>query len=327
MVKTNTKIDLIPRDISWLSFNARVLQEAADKSNPLKERLKFLGIFSNNLDEFFRVRVAALKRMMKYGAKSIMHVEASPQKILDNIQLTVLQQQGEFSRIWENILQEMKNEKIFLLTEKELDKAQQEFVINFFDDQVRSNVIPLMIESIPAMPYLREKSIYLAIVMSKKDKAYQRKYSLIEVPTRAVPRFIQLPSRSDKGNYIILLEDVIRYCLPRIFAFFGYDSYSSHIIKVTKDAEYDLDYDEPSTYSDKIEKGIKNRRKGKPVRLIYDKEIDSALLEFLIRKMGLTKRDHLIPGGRIHNFRTLWTSRLTYIPPVLSKQNPLFHHS
>jgi polyphosphate kinase len=325
MVKTKTKIDLIPRDISWLAFNARVLQEAADKSNPLKERLKFLGIFSNNLDEFFRVRVAALKRMMKYGAKSIMHVEESPQKILDSIQLIVLQQQGEFSRIWENILQEMKKEKIFLLTEKQLDTRQQEFVINFFDEQVRSNVIPLMIESIPALPYLREKSIYLAIVMSKKDTAYNRKYSLIEVPTRAVSRFVQLPTRADNGNYIILLEDVIRFCLPRIFSYFGYDKYSSHIIKVTKDAEYDLDYDEPTTYSDKIEKGIKNRRKGKPVRLIYDKEIDSALLEFIIRKMGLTKRDHLIPGGRIHNFRHFMDFPVNVYPTSTIRVKPFMH--
>jgi polyphosphate kinase len=302
-VNAKNKFGIIPRDISWLSFNARVLQEAADKDVPLRERLKFLGIFSNNLDEFFRVRVAALKRMMKYGANSIMHVEESPQKILDSIQLIVLQQQGEFNRIWEDILKDMKKENIHLLTERQLDANQKQFVTDFFDEQVRSNVIPLMIESIPTLPYLRDKSIYLAVVMSRKDSAYKRKYSLIEVPTRAVDRFVQLPSRGDGGNYIILLEDVIRYCLPRIFSFFGYNKYSSHVIKVTKDAEFDLDYDEPSAYIEKIEKGIKNRRRGKPVRLIYDKEIDPALLEFMIRKMGLTKRDHLIPGGRIHNFR------------------------
>lgn len=326
MRKTKAKADvMIPRDISWLSFNARVLQEAADPNTPIKERLKFLAIFSNNMDEFFRVRVAALKRMMKYGAKSIMHVEESPQKILDNIQLIVLQQQGEFSRIWENILHDLKKEKIFLLTEDELDPKQKEFVTSFFDEQVRSNVIPLMIETIPALPYLRDKSIYLAVVMSKKNVAYQRKYSLIEVPTRAVARFVQLPSRSDQGKYIILLEDVIRFCLPRIFAYFGYDTYSSHIIKVTKDAEYDLDYDEPTTYIDKIEKGIKNRRKGKPVRLIYDKEIDPALLEYIIRKMGLTKKDHLIPGGRIHNFRHFMDFPSQVFPSSSFYKRPFMH--
>jgi polyphosphate kinase len=315
----------IPRDISWLTFNARVLQEAADKDVPLKQRLKFLGIFSNNLDEFFRVRVAALKRMMKYGAKAIMHVEESPQHILDNIQLIVLQQQSEFARIWQNILHDMNKENIHLLTEKELDRKQQEFVTGYFDEVIRSSVIPLMIESIPSLPYLRDKSIYLAIVMSKKNSAYQRKYALIEVPTKVVPRFIILPGRNDKNKYIILLEDVVRFCLPRIFSYFGYDVYSSHVVKVTKDAEYDLDYDEPSNYSEKIEKGIKNRRKGKPVRFIYDKEIDPAILEFLVRKMGLTKKDHIIPGGRIHNFRHFMEFPENVFPPDGNRRKAFMH--
>jgi len=315
----------IPRDISWLTFNARVLQEAADKDVPLKQRLKFLGIFSNNLDEFFRVRVAALKRMMKYGAKAIMHVEESPQHILDNIQLIVLQQQSEFARIWQNILHDMKKENIHLLTEKELDRKQQEFVTGYFDEVIRSSVIPLMIESIPSLPYLRDKSIYLAIVMSKKNSAYQRKYALIEVPTKVVPRFIILPGRNDKNKYIILLEDVVRFCLPRIFSYFGYDVYSSHLVKVNKDDEYDLDYDEPSNYSEKIEKGIKNRRKGKPVRFIYDKEIDPALLEFLVRKMGLTKKDHIIPGGRIHNFRHFMEFPENVFPPDGNRRKAFMH--
>jgi len=294
---------IIPRDISWLAFNARVLQEAADPTVPLREKMKFLGIFSNNLDEFFRVRVAALKRMMKAGAVANMHLEDSPQLILDKIQLIVLQQQSEFNRIWQSILLELQKEKIFLLSEKELNKEQVEYVNSFFDDEVRSNVIPLMIENIPSLPYLRDKSLYLAVVMARKNIAYKRKYALIEVPTRAVPRFVILPDGKSGEKYIILLEDVIRFCLPRIFSYFQYDEYSSHVIKVTKDAEYDLDYDETSTYTAKIEKGIRNRRKGKPVRFIYDKEIDPALLEFLIRKIGLSKKDHLIPGGRIHNFR------------------------
>jgi polyphosphate kinase len=326
MVKGKSKkYTTIPRDISWLAFNARVLQEAADKNVPLKQRLKFLGIFSNNLDEFFRVRVAALKRMMKYGAKAIMHVEESPQHILDNIQMIVLQQQSEFARIWQNILHDLRKESIHLLTEKELDKKQQEFVTGYFDEVIRSSVIPLMIESIPALPYLRDKSIYLAIVMSKKSSAYQRKFALIEVPTKVVPRFIILPGRNDKNKYIILLEDVVRFCLPRIFSYFGYDEYTSHVVKVTKDAEYDLDYDEPTNYIDKIEKGIKNRRKGKPVRFIYDKEIDPALLEFLVRKMGLTKKDHIIPGGRIHNFRHFMDFPENIFPPDGGRRKAFMH--
>jgi polyphosphate kinase len=316
---------VIARDISWLSFNARVLQEAADKNVPLKEKIKFLGIFSNNLDEFFRVRVAALKRMIRFGTKARMYLEESPQKILDNIQHIVLEQQSEFNRIWQNILLDLKKEKIFLVTEKNLNREQQKFVQNFFEEQVRSNVIPLMIENIQQLPYLREKSIYLAVVMSRKNTAYKRKYALIEVPTRAIPRFVLLPSSRPGENNIILLEDIIRFNLPRIFSFFEYESFSAHIIKLTKDAEFDIDYDEPLSYIDKIEKGIKNRRKGKPVRFVYDKEIDPALLEYLIRRTGLTKKDHLIPGGRIHNFRHFMEFPDSVFKVKPNKRKPFAH--
>ncbi len=316
---------IIERDISWLSFNARVLQEAADPNVPLKEKLKFLGIFSNNLDEFFRVRVAALKRMISFGKRARMHLEESPQKILDSIQHIVLEQQSEFNRIWQNIILDLKKEKIFLVTEKQLNREQQKFVTNFFEEQVRSNVIPLMIESIEQFPYLREKSIYLAVVMSRKNSAYKRKYALIEVPTRAVSRFVILPSSKPDEHNIILLEDIIRFNLPRIFSFFEYDNFTAHIIKVTKDAEFDIDYDEPISYIDKIEKGIKNRRKGKPVRFVYDKEIDPALLEYLIRRTGLTKKDHLIPGGRIHNFRHFMEFPENIFKVKPNKRKPFAH--
>jgi polyphosphate kinase len=146
----------IPRDISWLSFNARVLQEANDPTVPLKERIRFLGIFSNNLDEFFRVRVATLKRMTSVGKKN-MHLEENPQQILDEIQLIVLKQQNEFDRIWNNILEELNDEQIYLVNEKELNIEQQQFVNKFFDEKVRSNIIPLLIESIPQFPLFKRK--------------------------------------------------------------------------------------------------------------------------------------------------------------------------
>jgi len=167
---------------------------------------------------------------------------------------------------------------------------------------VSSNVIPLMIESIPEMPALRDKSIYLAVVMWKKESALKRKYALIEVPSRVLGRFLLLPSKSDE-SHIILLEDVIRFNLPEIFSFFGYDQYQAHVFKVTRDAEMDIDNDISTSLIQKIEKGLKARRKGKPVRFVYDREMDPGMLEYLIRKLNLTKRDNLIPGARIHNFR------------------------
>ncbi len=312
------KRHFIPRDISWLSFNARVLQEANDASVPLKQRIRFLGIFSNKQDEFFRVRVATLKRMVEFSGKKMnMHLEEDPQAILDQIQRTVLQQQNEFARIWENILKELNAQKVYLLNEKQLNREQQDFVKKFFEEKVRANIIPLMIEILPTLPYLRDKSIYLGVVMQKKDSAYQQKYSLIEVPGSYIGRFIQLPSKEGE-HHIILLEDVIRYNLPYIFSYFGYDSYKAHVFKVTKDAEIDIDNDIATPFIQKIEKGLKNRRKGKPVRFVYDKEMDAGLLEFLIRKLNLSKKDNIIPGGRIHNFRNFMD-----FPEVFSKETSL----
>ena len=300
---TTGKRKLIPRDISWLSFNARVLQEATDPAVPLRERIRFLGIFSNNLDEFFRVRVATLKRMTEIGQKTNMHLESNPQEILDEIQMTVLNQQSEFNRVWEGIMEEMKQEKIFLLKENELNKEQQEFVKKYYEDELSPYVIPLMIESIPNFPYLRDKSIYLGVMMWKKETALKKKYAVIEVPSRVVGRFIQLPSPRPEEHNIILLEDVVRFNLPEIFSYFGYDHYSSYVFKVTRDAEFDIDNDISTSIIQKLERGIKNRRKGKPVRFVYDREMDPGMLEYLIRRLNLSKRDNLIPGGRIHNFR------------------------
>lgn len=321
---SNQKRKTIPRDISWLSFNARVLQEAADETVPLWERIRFLGIFSNNLDEFFRVRVATLKRMIQFGNKAKMHLEENPEKILEEIQMTVLNQQSEFNRIWEDILKEMKDHKVFLVSEKDLNQEQQEFVQRYYDEEVSANVIPLMIESIQDLPFLRDKSIYLGVVLSKKESALKRMYSIIEVPTRVQSRFVLLPSPDDE-HHIILLEDVIRFNLPEIFSYFGYDEYQSAVFKLTKDAEIDIDNDISTTLIQKIEKGLKNRRKGKPVRFIYDKEMDSGLLEFLIRKFNLTKRDNIIPGGRIHNFREFMDFPRHIFKQKSQRRKPFYH--
>lgn len=295
------KRKIIIRDISWLSFNNRVLQEAADETVPLRERLRFLGIFSNNLDEFFRVRVATLKRMIEFGKKSKMHLEHAPEAILEEIQEIVVEQQKEFDRIWNEILRELKKERIHLVNETQLNKPEQNFILDYFNEEIRSNIIPLMIESIQNFPVLNDKSIYLACKLSKKDKSVPQKFALVSVPSRRLPRFIILPSKNEESR-IILLEDIIRFCLPIIFSFFGYDTFSSHIIKVTRDAEIDIDNDISTSLIQKIEKGLKNRKKGKPVRFVFDKAIDPSLLTYLVRRLGLMQKDNLIPGGRIHNF-------------------------
>ena len=315
---------IIIRDISWLSFNSRVLQEAADETVPLKERMKFLAIFSNNLDEFFRVRVATLQRMIELGSKGNIHLEQSPELILESIQQIVLEQQKEFERIWNEILRELKKQKIFLLSETQLNNTQKKFVLDYFDEEVRSNMVPLMIESIQAFPTLSDKSIYLACKLSKKNKSIPQRFALVSVPARRLPRFVILPSKQGE-QHIILLEDIIRYCLPYIFSFFGYDTFSSHIIKVTRDAEIDIDNDIATSLIQKIEKGLKNRKKGKPVRFIYDKDIDPSLLTYLVKRLGLTHKDNLIPGGRIHNFKDFINFPDTVFSQKSQRKKPFVH--
>ena len=292
----------IIRDISWLSFNNRVLQEAADNTVPLKERIRFLGIFSNNLDEFFRVRVAALRKMIELGSKAKMHLEVDPGRILEEIQEKVLLQQASFERIWNDILRELTRENIHIINEKRLNGPQQKFVLDYFNEEVRSYIVPLMIESLQAFPVLNDKSIYLACKLSKQDKSIPQRFALVSIPVRHLPRFLILPSKGDE-KFIILLEDVIRFCLPNIFSFFGYDNFSAHVIKVTRDAEIDIDNDVSTSLMQKLEKGIKNRKKGKPVRFIFDKDIDVSLLTYLIKRMGLTHKENIVPGSRIHNFK------------------------
>ncbi len=292
----------IIRDISWLSFNNRVLQEAEDETVPLKERIRFLGIFSNNLDEFFRVRVAALKKMIELGNKAKMHLEADPEQILQQIQEKVIRQQAAFERAWNDILRELKKQDIYIINEKKLSGPQQKFVLDYFNEAVRSYIIPLMIESLQAFPVLNDKSIYLACKLSKKDKSIPQRFALVSVPVRHLPRFLILPAKNNE-QFIILLEDVIRFCLPNIFSFFGYDTFSSHVIKVTRDAEIDIDNDVSTSLIQKIEKGLKNRKKGKPVRFVFDKDIDVSLLTYLIKRLSLSHKENIIPGSRIHNYK------------------------
>ncbi|SFT17264.1 polyphosphate kinase 1 [Sphingobacterium wenxiniae] len=293
----------IPRDISWLSFNDRVLQEAADEDVPLSERIKFLGIFSNNMDEFYRVRVAGLKRALALNEKDAKEIFFErPQEILDMINKSVIKLQRKFDHIWDKVQVEMAKQKVFIKTAEELDKKQQEFVKDYYEEEVESNIIPLLLDDSRPMPYLRDKSLYLGIAMRKTDWEYETRFVIIEIPTNQNGRFILLPSPKHE-KHVMLLEDVIRFNLPFIFSYFGFDTFMAHAFKITKDAEFDLDNDINTTLVEKIEKGIKNRRKGKPTRFVFDKDMDSSLIELLIKKLHLTKKDSIIPGQRIHNFK------------------------
>lgn len=299
------KAKYLARDISWLSFNARVLQEANDPSVSLQDRIRFMGIFSNNMDEFFRVRVATLKRMVEWTQlkkKASFDRIESPQQILDEIQQVVLRQQNEFNRIWENVYKELRNQGVNLVDEKKLSAEQRRFVRTYFEDVVRPYIIPLMIENIPQFPYLRDKSLYLGVVLSNKKDSYQERFSIIEIPARSVGRFVQLPSKPGTHS-IMLLEDLIRSNLPVLFTHTKYDQFEASVFKITKDAEIDMDQEVGLNLVEKLQKGLKSRRKGKPVRFIYERTMNPRLLQYLIDKLQLSRKSNIIPGGHIHHFR------------------------
>lgn len=302
--KTTMPQEFNPRDVTWLGFNARVLQEAMDPSVPVHLRIRFLGIFSNNLDEFFRVRVAGLKRAMDFKTKVLQEsFYEPPSKILQKINKIVINQQEDFDKTWKDVQKEMAKQNVFIKDYTQLTENQKAFVVKYFDEEVESNVTPILLHDNVPMPYMREKSLFIGIAMRRKEWQYESKYAIIELPVTANGRFVLLPTEAKDEKDVMLLEDVIIYNLPHIFSYFGYDSFEAHCFKVTKDAEFDLDNDIKTTLADKIEKGIKSRRKGKPTRFVFDKEMDKALLEFLIKKLNLTKKDSIIPGQKIHNFR------------------------
>ncbi|MDQ3049100.1 MAG: polyphosphate kinase 1 [Bacteroidota bacterium] len=293
---------LINRELSWLSFNERVLQEAEDKSVPLIERLKFLGIFSNNRDEFFRVRVATLKRLSQHQKRVDGFLGDRPDKLLDKIQKIVIEQQTKFERIYQEILRQLERHNIFIISEKQLNTQQGQFVREYFRDKVMPSLFPVMVDNNTTFPYLKDDSGYLIVKLGKNDKGKKNKYAVIEVPTDTLSRFLVLPNQKEK-NFIILLDDVIRYNLEMMFSNFEHDYIEAYNIKLTRDAEIDIDNDLSKSFVEKISKGLKDRKKGQPVRLVYDHNIAPDMLDFIMKKIKLRKEDNPIPGGRYHNFK------------------------
>lgn len=299
---TKKGIVLINRELSWLAFNERVLQEAEDKTVPMIERLKFLGIYSNNRDEFFRVRVATLKRVVKHQKKAEELMGENPVRLLDKIQKAVIAQQEKFERTYQIIIRELKKQNISIINEKQLTPIQGAFVKNYFREKVKSSLFPIMLDNKSAFPYLKDRFGYLIVKLGRKDKTKKNKFAIIEIPTDNLSRFLVLPKDKDK-NYIILLDDVIRFCLDDIFQNFDYDYVKAYNIKLTRDAEIDIDNDLSKSFVEKISKGLKARKKGQPVRLVYDSAIAPDMLSFIMKKIKLGKEDNPIPGGRYHNFK------------------------
>jgi len=329
-----TENQYINRELSWLKFNARVLQEAADERVPLLERLRFAGIFSNNLDEFFKVRYATVKRVA-INETSDKELGVHAKELLEEITKEVILLQDQSLKIIASITKELEKEQIFIVDEKTLLPEHESFVNTYFYNKVRPALFTIILNDLEMFPQLKDDVAYLAVKMTLKEedekasgiekffssRVYKEKiqYALIELPT-TLDRFIELPQIGDK-HYIIMLDDVIRFCLHKIFNIFNYESLTANMIKITRDAELDIDDDLSKSFIEKISTSVEDRRKGEPVRFVYDKMIDKDTLQFLFEKMGIVKTDSVIPGGRYHNrrdfmsFPSLGRKDLTY-PPI-----------
>ena len=318
---TKTENRYFNRELSWLQFNARVLQEAASNTVPLIERLRFLGIFSNNLDEFFKVRYATIKRIVEAGKGGKSELGGiSSKELLERITQTVIEHQATSLRILSSIEKELERENIFMVDETGVTEEQGKFISEYFLRKVSPALVTIMIGELTQFPALKDSAAYLVVrmVMSKEDVTFESKYNyaLIEIP-KTIDRFVVLPSDGDK-QYIIILDDLIRYSLQNIFSIFKYDSITAHMIKITRDAELDIDSDLSRSFIDKISKSVKERSSGVPVRFVYDKSIDPKTLQYLKEKMAIDTTDSIIPGGRYHNRRDYMNF------PSLGKKNLLY---
>ena len=287
----------IPRELSWLSFNARVLQEAQDSKVPIIQRLRYLGIFSNNLDEFFRVRVAEVRRLATISGS-----DSAPQftQLLETIQLRVFELQKEFEKTYQHLLRELRQIGIYLVNERQLDEGQAAFVRQYFQNTVLPELEPILLKDLRAVHNLTDESIYLAVDIVSGEQSH---YALVEVPTDRLSRFVQIPrKKGKKGKGFIVLDNIIRFCMSQVFrGVIDIDRSAAYTIKFSRDAELEIDTDMSESIIEKVESSLKQRRKAKAVRFVYDAAMPEHLLQFLSKHFNVGRYDSKIAGARYHN--------------------------
>ncbi len=289
------------RELSWLDFNGRVLQEALDKSNPLLERFKFLGIFSSNRDEFFRVRVATLNRMRNH--KIVKDFEKKNlTRIINNVHKKVAEQEHIYTSVYQSLIEEARENDIFLITEKELNEDQKLHVKAYFNNEVRKHIFPLMLGDTLNYNNFKDQSVYLAVELKDQTGRKANCHSIIELPTADLPRFYNLPNIGQK-RYLIFLEDIVRANLDVIFSMLGYNKFDAYLIKITRDAELDIDNDVLKSFLEIMTESVKKRKKAPPIRFVYDKNITPNLLKEVLNLLGITTSDNLRPGSRYSNLK------------------------
>lgn len=296
---TNRGFPFLERDISWLSFNYRVLQEAKDLSVPLFERIKFLAIYSSNLDEFFRVRMANHRNLLRVGKKTKRELHIDSKRIVKDIQRIVNKQQEEFSRIFEQeIIPELRNHNIYILRRLQLDNDQKAFVENYFKDHMLPFVQPVLLVKSKIRPFLNNAALYLTVLLAEKDNSSDvHKYAIIKIPSDHLPRFIKLPSAVGRHD-LILLDDIVRHSVSWMFP--GYEILDTFSIKLTRDAELYIDDEFSGDLVQKVKESLSRRQVGPASRFVYDREMPQELLSFLKEAFDLEKYD-ILQEGRYHN--------------------------
>lgn len=304
MVVKNNK-NYLPRDISWMYFNRRILQEAGKDNVPLLERLTFLGIYSNNLDEFFRVRVASQNRIAECEDKAAKADRAEAIAILKEINKLNTQYSKEFERTIRNVTQKLREENIYLLKDTEIDEEQMAFIQDFYRKNLSGYVIPTWFSAIKQFDIENDENIYMAIKMLPKgDGKKKPEYAFIGLPVNICGRFIRLNDKDGK-SYLTYLDDAIRCCLPLIFSGLKYTDFEAYAFKFTRDAEMEIDNDLRNGMLQKISKGVKSRKRGAPLRVVYDAAMPKGLLNQVLKTLNLDKLDTVLAGGRYHNHKDL----------------------
>lgn len=300
--ETKLKNSYIDRDLSWMYFNRRILSEAARQQVPLLERLTFLGIYSNNLDEFFRVRMATLNRIAECTEKSLQKESEHAKDLIRQINKLNNCYAKEYEQVIGEVTKQLRLEHIYLLNEHEIDEEQKLYVSQLYRQKLNGFVSPVWLSAVKQLTDEADENIYLAIKLQTGKKTTD--YALISLPVAECGRFVRLPDKDGK-SYLMYLDDVVRHCLPIAFSGLGYNTFQAYAFKFTKDAEMEIDNDLRNGMLQKISKGVKSRKKGDALRVIYDASMPKDLLKRVMAKLNLDKLDTVLAGGRYHNHKDL----------------------
>ena len=303
MAQKKKNLPYLERDISWMYFNHRILQEAQRKNVPLLERMTFLGIYSNNLDEFFRVRMASQSRIAESTEKSASADSEKARKIIKQISKLNAQFVKEYSETIHHVTDELKRENIYLVSDTEVSPEQMEFIRSYYKEKLAGSIVPIWFSAIKSMDCENDENIYLAVKVSKEAKS-SVDYAFLELPVDVCGRFVRLPDHEGK-SYLMYVDDIIRCCLPLVFEGLGYTDFKAYAFKFTRDAEMEIDNDLRTGTLQKISKGVKSRKRGEPLRFIYDAQMPKDLLKRVLRKMDLDSLDVVLDSGRYQNHKDM----------------------